>query len=69
MKTRQFLIGTLLLAAASALGCAGIQVGGQVQAGRKALQTGRPHEAAAYLKQAAENDPTYLTPFRLRKAG
>ena len=65
MKAKQFLIATWLWAGASALGCAGIQVGGQVQAGRHALQTGHPNEAAAYLMQAAETDPSYRTPFRL----
>jgi hypothetical protein len=64
-EARQLLIGTLLSAALGVLGCAGIEVGRQVQAGRNALQTSRPHDAAAYLKQAADNEPTYLTPFRL----
>ncbi|HKY09503.1 MAG TPA: tetratricopeptide repeat protein [Candidatus Binatia bacterium] len=65
MKARHLVAGTLLVAAVSALGCAGIEVGRQVQAGRNALQTGRPQEAAAYLMQAAESEPDYRTPFRL----
>jgi len=65
MKAKGFLLATCLGVGASALGCAGVQVGGQVQAGRNALQTGRPNDAAVYLMEAADSDPDYKTPFRL----
>jgi tetratricopeptide (TPR) repeat protein len=65
MKTKQFLMAIGIWACANLLGCAASQVGGQVQAGRNALQTGRPNDAVAYLTQAAETDPNYTTPFRL----
>lgn len=65
MKAKQLLVAACLWASASALGCAGIHVGQQVQAGRNALQTGRPNDAAVYLAQAADTDPDYKTPFRL----
>jgi hypothetical protein len=42
-------------------GCS--SVGGEVQAGRNALQTNRPEAAVAYLASAAEVDPTYRIPF------
>jgi len=41
-------------------------VGGDVQAGRNALQTGRPNDAVAYLAHAAEIDPNYKIPYRVR---
>ena len=46
-------------------GCGGLQVAGQVQAGRSALQTGRPQDAVAYLAPAAAADPGYRIPYRL----
>ena len=46
-------------------GCVGIQVGGDVQAGRNALQTGRPNDAVSYLMRAADVDPTYKIPYRV----
>ena len=46
-------------------GCAGFQVGGDVQAGRNALQTGRPNDAVGYLMRAADIDPTYKIPYRV----
>jgi tetratricopeptide (TPR) repeat protein len=45
-------------------GCSG--VGGDVQAGRTALQTGRPEEAIGYLTRAADADPNYKIPYRIR---
>jgi len=45
-------------------GCSG--VGGDVQAGRNALQTGRPNDAIGYLTQAADADPNYKIPYRVR---
>jgi tetratricopeptide (TPR) repeat protein len=40
-------------------------VGGEVQAGRNALQTNRPEAAVAYLASAAQVDPTYRIPYRV----
>jgi len=45
-------------------GCCG--VGGDVQAGRSALQTGRPNDAIGYLARAADADPNYKIPYRVR---
>jgi tetratricopeptide (TPR) repeat protein len=45
-------------------GCSG--VGGDVQAGRNALQTGRSKDAVGYLEQAANADPNYKLPYRVR---
>jgi len=47
-------------------GCAGLQVGQDVQAGRNALQTGRPGDAVNFLARAAAQDPDYVIPYRLR---
>ena len=44
-------------------GCLG--VGGDVQSGRNALQTGRPNDAIGYLTQAAAVDPNYKIPYRV----
>ena len=44
--------------------CSGVQVAGQLHAGRNALQTGRPQDAIAYLAPAAENAPGYRLPYR-----
>jgi tetratricopeptide (TPR) repeat protein len=45
-------------------GCS--SVGGDVQAGRNALQTGRAADAVGYLTRAAEADPNYKIPYRVR---
>jgi tetratricopeptide (TPR) repeat protein len=45
-------------------GCSG--VGGDVQAGRNALQTGRANDAVSYLSRAADTDPNYKIPYRIR---
>jgi tetratricopeptide (TPR) repeat protein len=45
-------------------GCSG--VGSDVQAGRNALQTGRATDAIGYLTRAAEADPNYKIPYRVR---
>ena len=45
-------------------GCSG--VGGDVQAGRNALQTGRANDAIGYLTRAADTDPNYKLPYRVR---
>lgn len=65
MKTKQLLMPTCLLAVVYLSGCAGIRVGGDVQAGRNALQTGRPNDAVGHLKRAADVDPTYKIPHRV----
>ena len=44
-------------------GCS--SVGGEVQSGRTALQTGRPEAAVSYLAKAAEVDPNYRIPYRV----
>jgi tetratricopeptide (TPR) repeat protein len=44
-------------------GCSG--VGGDVLAGRNALQTGRPNDAVGYLARAADIDPNYRLPYRV----
>jgi tetratricopeptide (TPR) repeat protein len=49
-------------------GCAGLRAGQAVQAGRTALQTGRPGDAVAHLTRAAELDPTYRIHWRLRES-
>lgn len=45
-------------------GCSG--VGSDVLAGRNALQTGRPNDAIGYLTRAADADPNYKIPYRVR---
>jgi hypothetical protein len=47
-------------------GCAAVQVGQDVQAGRNALQTRRPGDAVSFLARAAAQDPGYAIPYRLR---
>jgi tetratricopeptide (TPR) repeat protein len=54
------LVGFFLLLV---MGCS--TVGGQVQAGRNALQTGRPEDAVGHLTPAAELDPHYRVPYRV----
>src|SRR5581483_5089914 len=64
---KKFMISKYLLgcAAVSAVlygwGCS--SVGGDVQAGRNALQTARPSDAVAYLARAAAADPDYRLPY------
>jgi tetratricopeptide (TPR) repeat protein len=45
--------------------CGCSTVGGDVAAGRNALQTGRPNDAVGYLTQAAAADPNYKIPYRV----
>jgi tetratricopeptide (TPR) repeat protein len=40
-------------------------VGGDVQAGRNALQIGRPNDAVSYLTRAAAAEPNYQIPYRV----
>jgi tetratricopeptide (TPR) repeat protein len=60
----QILTGCLAMASLI-LGCASLRVGADVQAGRNALQTGRPQDAVAYLGRAAAEDANYVLPYRL----
>ena len=57
-------IASLFLASLSFSACS--TVGGDVQAGRNALQTGRPNDALGYLTRAAATDPNYKIPYRVR---
>jgi len=50
-------------------GCVAFQVGGEIQAGRKALQVGDPNGALAHFQRAAELDPNYLLNFSLFDEG
>jgi len=45
-------------------GCS--SVGSDVLAGRNALQTGRANDAVGYLTRAADADPNYKIPYRVR---
>jgi tetratricopeptide (TPR) repeat protein len=49
-------------------GCAAVQVSQDVQAGRNALQAGRPELAVGYLRRAADLDPNYTLPYTLRES-
>lgn len=40
-------------------------IGGEVQAGRNALHTGRPNDAVSYFVRAADVDPAYKIPYRV----
>jgi tetratricopeptide (TPR) repeat protein len=64
MNTKKLLLPICLAALTYLSGC-GIQVAGDVQAGRNALHTGRPDDAVSYFMRAAEVDPTYRIPYRL----
>jgi tetratricopeptide (TPR) repeat protein len=46
-------------------GCGSLQVAGDVQAGRNALQIGQPEDAIAHLVRAAAQDADYKIPYRL----
>lgn len=65
MKREQLLLPICLLALLFLSGCASFQVSRDVQAGRNALQTGRPDDAVGYLMRAADVDPTYKIPYRV----
>jgi len=66
MNSRKLLLPGCLTALIFLTGCGG--VGQQVQAGRNALQTGRPEIALGYFRQAAEIDPSYTLPYTLRES-
>ena len=65
MNAKKLLMPTCLSVVAYLSGCAGIQVGGDVQAGRNALHTGRPNDAVSYFVRAANVDPAYRIPYRV----
>ena len=65
MKPKKLLMPTCLSAVVYVSGCAGIQVAGNVQAGRNALHTGRPQDAVSYFVRGAEVDPAYKIPYRV----
>jgi len=67
MKATRMIAVVCLPAVVYLSACAGFQVGQQVQAGRNALQTGRPNDAIAFLAAAAETDPGYRIPYRIRE--
>lgn len=64
MKTKILSMTTCLLALIYVSGCAG--VGQDVQSGRNALQTGRANDAVVSLTRAADADPSYRIPYRVR---
>jgi tetratricopeptide (TPR) repeat protein len=64
MKSTKMIAAICLSAAIDLSACANIQVGQQVQAGRNALQTGRPNDAVVFLMAAAETDPGHRIPYR-----
>jgi tetratricopeptide (TPR) repeat protein len=66
MTNKNILPATCLLVLVSISACAALQVGQDVQAGRNALQTGRPGDAVSHLVRATERDPNYVIPYRLR---
>ena len=63
MNAKHLMAPTWLLASLYISSCSA--VGGNVQAGRNALQTGHPAEAIGYLVPAADADPYYKTPHRI----
>lgn len=65
MVTQKLLVPTLFSALILASGCAGFQAASDVQAGRNALQTGRPSDAVSYLTRAAQIDPNSKIPYRI----
>lgn len=50
-------------------GCASFLIGGQVQSGRLALQTGKPAEALSHFQAAAKTDPNYAMTSGLFREG
>jgi tetratricopeptide (TPR) repeat protein len=66
MTSRNILTTACLSALIIVSACAALQVGQDVQAGRNALQTGRPGDAVSFLTRAAAQDPNYVIPYRLR---
>ena len=64
MRFIRFIGPSVFLVSLVISGCS--TVGGDVQAGRNALQTGRPNDALGYLAPAAEVDPNYKIPYRVQ---
>ncbi|MGN6718975.1 MAG: tetratricopeptide repeat protein [Candidatus Binatia bacterium] len=64
LSLTNLLIASLFSVSLFIAGCS--TVGGDVQAGRNALQTGHPNDALGYLTQAAATDPNYKIPYRVR---
>ena len=63
--TRQHLLAAICFSVLLFVsGCS--SVGSDVFAGRNALQTGRPNDAVGYLTRAADADPNYKLPYRVR---
>ena len=50
-------------------GCVAFQVGGEIQAGRRALQYGDPKVGLVHFQRAADLDPNYLLDFSLLDQG
>ena len=63
MADKNLLIPACLSAVIYLSGCSA--VGGDVQAGRNALQTGHADTAIGYLARAADVEPNYKTPHRI----
>ena len=63
MRSKNPYVRTLLAVLLFGSGCS--SVGGEVQAGRRALQAGRPNDAVGFLTSAAAADPNYKTPYRV----
>ena len=63
MAVRHLFIAIFFVLLSFISGCS--IVGGDVQAGRNALQTGRPNDALGYLTRAAAADPNYKIPYRV----
>jgi tetratricopeptide (TPR) repeat protein len=60
----KYVLGSIAVSALLYMsGCSG--AAGDTQAGRNALQTGRPNDAVGYLTRAAEIDPNYRLPYRV----
>ena len=68
MKSTNFSLSGCLALLILLSGCAALQVSQDVQAGRNALQTGRPEVALGYLRRATELDPNYTLPYTLRES-
>jgi tetratricopeptide (TPR) repeat protein len=66
MTSKNILLTACFSALVLGSGCAALQVGQDVQAGRNALQTGRPQDAVSFFMRAAAQDPDYTIPYRLR---
>ena len=58
MKTIHY--SALLIALLTAVGCASLQTGGEVQWGRQALLEGNNQAALGYFYSAAQRDPNYV---------